>query len=91
MNDILFAANDIDFLLETKQMSYNFDIKDFGGTHYILRIEIFCNRSKRVLKLSKKAYIDHTLKMFNLQSCIPRKALISKLTNFLCLNIQIMI
>ena len=79
MDDILLAANDINFLLETKQMlSYNFDMKDLGEAHYILGIEILRDRSKRVLGLSQKTYIDRILKRFNLQSCALGKAPISK-------------
>ncbi|KAH9697754.1 Integrase catalytic domain-containing protein [Citrus sinensis] len=79
VDDILLAANDINFLLETKQMlSYNFDMKDLGEAHYILGIEIIRDRSKRVLGLSQKTYIDRILKRFNLQSCALGKAPISK-------------
>ena len=79
MDDIFLVANDINFLLETKQMlSCNFDMKDLGEAHYLLWIEILRDRSRRVLGLSQKAYIDRILKRFNLQSYAPGKASISK-------------
>ena len=53
VDDILLVANDTNFLLETKQMlSYNFDMKDLGEAHYVLRIEILHDRSRGVLGLS---------------------------------------
>ena len=88
VDDILPATNDTDFLLETKQMSsYNFDMKDLDEAHYLLEIDILCDKSKGVLGLSQNAYINRILKRLNLQSCAPRKAPISKgykLSNFQC-------
>ncbi|KAH9657984.1 hypothetical protein KPL70_023305 [Citrus sinensis] len=79
VDDILLAANDINFLLETKQMlSYSFDMKDLGEAHYVLGIEILHDRSKGFIGLSQKIYIDRILKRFNLQSCASGKAPISK-------------
>ena len=79
VDDILLAANDTDLLLETKQMlSYNFDMKDLGEAHYVLGIEILRDRSRGILGLSQKTYIDRILKRFNLQSCALGKAPISK-------------
>ncbi|KAL9427141.1 hypothetical protein AB3S75_033856 [Citrus x aurantiifolia] len=79
VDDILLAANDTNFLLETKQMlSYSFDIKDLDEAYFVLGIEILRDKSRGVLGLSQKTYIDHILKRFNSQSCAPGKALISK-------------
>ncbi|KAH9687283.1 hypothetical protein KPL70_014708 [Citrus sinensis] len=79
VDDILLAANDTNFLLETKEiLSYSFDMKDLSEAHYILGIEILRDRSKGVLGLSQKTYIERILKRFNLQSCAPGKAQISK-------------
>ena len=50
VDDILLAANDTNFLLETKQMlSYNFDMKDLGEAHYVLGIEILRDRPRGIL------------------------------------------
>ena len=79
MDDIFHVANDINFLLETKQMlSYSFDMKDLGEAHYVLGREILRDRSRGILGLSQKTYIDRILKRFNLQSYAPEKAQISK-------------
>ncbi|XP_052289903.1 secreted RxLR effector protein 161-like [Citrus sinensis] len=59
-------------------LSYSFDMKDLGEAHYVLGIEIFCDRSRGILGLSQKTYIDCIFKRINLQSCAPRKAPISK-------------
>ncbi|KAH9737203.1 Integrase catalytic domain-containing protein [Citrus sinensis] len=79
VDDILLAANDTNLLLETKHMlSCSFDMKDLGEAHYVLGIEILRDRSRGILGLSQKTYIDRVLKRFNLQSCAPGKAPISK-------------
>ncbi|KAH9669153.1 non-specific serine/threonine protein kinase [Citrus sinensis] len=79
VDDILLATNDTNLLLETKQMlSYSFDMKDLGEAHYVLGIEILRDRSRGILGLSQKTSIDRILKRFNLQSCAPGKAPISK-------------
>ncbi|KAH9714963.1 Integrase catalytic domain-containing protein [Citrus sinensis] len=79
VDDILLAANDTNLLLEIKQMlSCSFDMKDLGEAHYVLGIEILRDRSRGILGLSQKTYIDRVLKRFNLQSCAPGKAPISK-------------
>ncbi|KAH9669477.1 Integrase catalytic domain-containing protein [Citrus sinensis] len=51
---------------------------DLGEAHYVLGIEILRDRSRGVLGLSQKTYIDRILKRFNLQSCALGKAPISK-------------
>ena len=59
MDDILLASSNKDMLLETKRfLSLNFDMKDLGEAFYILGTEIHRDRSKGVLGLSQKAYID---------------------------------
>ncbi|KAH9781008.1 Integrase catalytic domain-containing protein [Citrus sinensis] len=79
VDDILLAANDTNFLLETKQMlSYSFDMKDLGEAHFVLGIEILRDISRGILGLSQKTYIVRILKRFNLQFCAPGKAPISK-------------
>jgi hypothetical protein len=41
IDDILLARRDTNVLYETKSfLSYNFDMKDFGDTSYVLGIEI---------------------------------------------------
>ena len=44
VDDILLASSDVSLLLETKK----FDIKDFGETSFVLRIETHRDRRKRV-------------------------------------------
>ena len=40
----------------------NFEIKETGDAFYLLGIEIYCNKSKRILILSQKTYISKILK-----------------------------
>ena len=63
MDDILVASSDVSLLLETKKfLSLKFDMKDFGEASFVLGIEIHRDRSKGVLGLSQKAYIEKILK-----------------------------
>ena len=66
-------------LLETKKFLFSkFDMKDFGEASFILGIEIHRNRSKGILGLSQKTYIEKILKKFSVHKCSPSSAPIVK-------------
>ena len=70
VDDILFASSDLGLLSETKEyLSKNFHMVDMGEANYVMGIEIFRDRSRGVLGLSQKGYIDRVLEIFNMQSC----------------------
>ncbi|KAI4380254.1 hypothetical protein MLD38_006467 [Melastoma candidum] len=70
VDDILLASNDLALLHETKEMlSSSFDMKDLGEAAYVLGIEICRNRSRNVLGLSQRSYIDKVLERFAMLSC----------------------
>jgi len=70
VDDILLATNDLGLLHETEKfLSSNFEIKDMGEASYVIRIEIFQNRSQRLLDLSQKAYINKVLERFTMEKC----------------------
>jgi Reverse transcriptase (RNA-dependent DNA polymerase) len=59
MDDILLASSDLDMLFEIKYfLSNKFDMKDFGEASYVIGIEIYRDRSRGILGLSQKAYIE---------------------------------
>ena len=63
VDNILLASSHVSLLLETKKfLSSNFDMKDLGEASFVLGIEIHRDRSKGVLGLSQKAYIEKNLK-----------------------------
>lgn len=83
MDDILLASSDKDMLFETKRfLSSNFDMKDLGDASYVLGIEIHRDRSKGILGLSQKAYIDRVLKKYNMHKCSDSPAPIVKSDKF---------
>ena len=70
VDDILLASSDVSLLLETKMfLSSKFDMKDLGEASFVLGIEIHQDRSKGVLGLSQKAYIEKILKKFSMHKC----------------------
>ena len=70
VDDILLASSNLGLLHETKQMlSKNFDMKDLGEASFVLGIEIHRNRSRGLLGLSQRAYVDRILERFNMQQC----------------------
>ena len=70
VDDILLASSDIKLLNDTKNiLSKNFEMKDLGVAHYVLGIEIIRDRSKRLLGLSQKGYIERVLLRFNMDRC----------------------
>ncbi|KAK2993630.1 hypothetical protein RJ640_013174, partial [Escallonia rubra] len=78
-DDILLASSDMHMLHETKKfLSNNFDMKDLGEASYVIGIEIHRDKSRGILELSQRAYIDKVLKMFNMQNCAPTVAPVVK-------------
>jgi hypothetical protein len=70
VDNILLASSDKNLLHETKGfLSSNFDMKDLGDASYVLGIKIHRDRTKGVLGLSQKAYIEKVLKRYNLHEC----------------------
>lgn len=52
-----------------KCFSKNFQMKDMGEAYYEIIIEIFWYRSRGVLSLSQKGYINKILEMRNEKKC----------------------
>jgi hypothetical protein len=53
-------------------------MEDLGEASFVLGIEIHRDRSKGVLGLSQKTYIEKVLKKFSMHKCSPSPALIVK-------------
>jgi hypothetical protein len=70
VDDILLASSDKNLLHETKRfLSSNFDMKDLGDASYVLGIEIHRDRTKGVLGLSQKIYMEKVIKRYNMHEC----------------------
>lgn len=54
--------------------SNSFQISDLGEQSFLLRVEYIKNRSRGLLSLFKRSYIDPVLKRFNIQNCWPGEA-----------------
>jgi len=79
VDNILLATNDLGVLSETKKfLSNNFEMKDMGEAYYVIGIEIFRDRSQRLLGLSHKAYINKVLERFGMDKCSTSPVLIQK-------------
>ena len=79
VDDILLASSDLGLLHDTKKfLSKNFEMKDMGEATYVIGIEIFRDRSRGLLGLSQKAYIDRVLERFNMENCSDSVAPIQK-------------
>ena len=69
VNDILIIANDIPTLKSVKTwLEKCFVMKDLGEASRILRLQIDRDRSKRLIGLSQKVYIDKVLKRFSMSN-----------------------
>ena len=70
VDDILLASNDLGLLHEIKQLLCKiFDMKDLGEASFVLGIQIHRDRSRGLLGLSQRAYIDRVLERFNMHNC----------------------
>ena len=70
VDDILLACNDIGLLHEIKRfLSSHFEIKDLGDASFVLGIKIHRDRSRAILGLSQKSYIEKVLVRFGMKDC----------------------
>ena len=53
-------------------------MKDMGEASFVLGVEIFRDRSRGLLGLSQKTYINRVLERFNMHNCSEGKAPISR-------------
>ena len=75
----LVASSCVKLLNETKQvLNTHFDMKDLGDAFFVLGIQIHRDRSKGILGLSQRGYIEKVLKWFNMHSCSSCVAPIQK-------------
>ena len=83
VNDILLASSDIGLLHETKRfLSSKFDMKDLGDASFVLGIQIYRDRSRSILGLSQKSYINKVLSRFGMSNCSPGDTLMAKSDKF---------
>ncbi|XP_020242941.1 uncharacterized protein LOC109821162, partial [Asparagus officinalis] len=69
VDDILLIGNDIPSLQAVKiWLSKRFSMKDLGEASCILGIQIYRDRSKRMLGLSQSRYIGKVLKRFSMEN-----------------------
>ncbi|KAL9268686.1 Retrovirus-related Pol polyprotein from transposon TNT 1-94-like protein, partial [Drosera capensis] len=79
VDDILLATNDMCILHETKKfLSSNFEMKDLGKASFVLGIHIHRERSRGILGLSQKSYIDKVLERFGMQNSKPGNTPVAK-------------
>ena len=79
VDNILIATNDLNLLRDTKKfLSSNFEMKDLGNASYLLAIQLYQDRTKNILGLLQKGYIDKLLQRYSMQDCKPLDTPISK-------------
>nr|GEX12829.1 hypothetical protein [Tanacetum cinerariifolium] len=69
VDDILLMGNNIPMLQDVKSyLGISFSMKDLGEASYIHGIKIYRDRSKRLIGLCQKAYIEKILKRFYMEN-----------------------
>jgi Reverse transcriptase (RNA-dependent DNA polymerase) len=69
VDGILLMNNFIPLMEQIKtSLKIIFSMKDMGEAQYILGIKIYRDRSRRLMGLSQRTYIDKVLKRFNMQN-----------------------
>jgi len=72
VDDIQLAGNIMEMIPTTKKwLSFAFQMKDMGEARYVLGVEIFRNRSKKLIGLSQEAYINKILERFRMHYSKP--------------------
>ena len=86
VDDILIEGNDMDSIVATKKwLSSTFEMKDMGEVHFVLRIEIVRDCSKKLLGLSQETYIKKILERFHMENSKPIDTPVEK-GSALCLD-----
>ena len=76
-------------LRKTKDfLSKNFEMKDLGEATYVVGIEIYRDRSQRILGLSQKSYIEKIMEKLNMGNCLLVLLQSGKMTNSLKSNVR---
>ena len=79
VDDVLLVSSDIGLLHETKRfLTKNFEMKDLGDASFVLGIQIHRDRSRGILGLSQKSYIERVLDRFGMKGCALRIPLLLK-------------
>ncbi|RVX17043.1 Retrovirus-related Pol polyprotein from transposon TNT 1-94 [Vitis vinifera] len=79
VDDILLATNDIGILHDTKRfLSKHFEMKDLGDASFVLGIQIHRDRSRGILGLSQRTYIDKVLQRYGMQNSKPGDTPVAK-------------
>ena len=79
VDDILLASSDIGLLHDTKRfLVKNFKMKDLEVASFVLGIQIHRDRSRSVLGLSQKSYIERMLSRYGMDKCAPTDTSVSK-------------
>jgi len=79
VDDILFATNNVVMLHDVNKFLFNnCEMKDMDEASYVIRLEIFCDRSQGLLELSQKSYINKVLERFKMDKCSTGIVLIQK-------------
>jgi len=72
VNDILLAGNNLEMIEATKNgLSSVFKMKDMGEARYILGMKIIRNHPKKLLGVSKEAYIKKVVERFRMHYSKP--------------------
>ena len=70
--DLLMISESANLLAKVKhRLEKHFEMTDLGEAHWLLGVEIRCNRNNRTLSLSQGAYITTILVRFNLENVTP--------------------
>ena len=69
IDDITIAGLDNKIIKGFKQsLAKHISFTDEGVLHWLLRIEVKCNRLKKIIMLYQKTYIENILNRFSLQN-----------------------
>ena len=70
VDDILLPSSDVELLHETKRFLFRkFYMKDLDNASFVLGTQIYRDRSRGILGLSQKSYIDKVLNRFGMSNC----------------------
>jgi hypothetical protein len=72
VDDCTIAASSLGLVIAFKDnVRKHVEITDLGELHWLLGIEVSCNRDERTLSLSQKSYLDSIIRCFSFEELKP--------------------
>jgi hypothetical protein len=69
IDDLILVCNNKDKLLQVKELSRKFEMKDLGDLHFFLSMEVERDRAQHFFYINQIGYLKEIFKCFRMEDC----------------------